>query len=91
MLNADVNNPFVVQQTRWLQERYIMAVLYYSMGGEGWVRNSNLLELENHCDASSEEDMIVCDENSRIVSLNLGMLRFTLLRMVNQLSNRTSL
>ena len=91
VLNADVNNPFVVQQTRWLQERYIMAVLYYSMGGEGWTRNSNLLELENHCDASSEEDMIVCDENSRIVSLNLGMLRFTLLRMVNQLSNRTSL
>ena len=45
MYTANVNNQFVVKNVRWMQERYFLAVLYYSTGGKNWTRNSNILEM----------------------------------------------
>lgn len=65
MYTANVNNQFVVKNVRWMQERYFLAVLYYSMSGKNWTRNSNILEIDNHCDIPE----IKCHEQYQMITV----------------------
>ena len=66
-----------------LIQRYVLAVLYHSLGGDqpttrGWTDNLNFLSHDVHeCEWTSSSERpgslgVICDENMRVVEINLG-------------------
>ena len=69
MIGED-NVPPAFQEVQWIQERYILAVLYFSMGGNDWYKSEGIVGSQNHCTDTPET--VICDDNNRIVELRLG-------------------
>ena len=57
-------------EVQWIQERYILAVLYFSMGGNDWYKSEGIVGSQNHCTDTPET--VICDDNNRIVEIRLG-------------------
>ena len=51
-----------------LRERYVLAVLYYSLGGEDWARQEEFMSWDHQCNWNR----IKCDERMRVTSIRLG-------------------
>jgi hypothetical protein len=53
-------------------ERYVVAVLYFATGGEGWGGQRNFLSATSVCKWNNEERGVFCNEDDVVVALNLG-------------------
>jgi hypothetical protein len=71
-------------------ERYILAVIFYGADGQNWMRRLNFLSAEDHCTWWQKDTSNVgrdigqgvkCDEDGRIVELNLCELSTSLARI----------
>ena len=71
------NLPVKAGQRRWVQERYILGVLYYATGGMDWFKNEGIVGSSNHC--NNDAGTIICDEESRVVEIRLGTFNVVVL------------
>ena len=62
-----------------LTQRYVLAVLYFSTGGDDWDDDNQFLSAKHECDWYSSDGRllrgITCDDNQRVIKLILGELR----------------
>ena len=67
------NQPFAGEYSdSRLVQRYAIATLYFSMGGDRWIKSDNWLTGENECDWFLS-DGPACDEDGRIVQIDLSL------------------
>lgn len=92
----DLCNAFLITL---MEQRYALAVMYFSLGGDGWVYGSNpdldpnappgqWMSSLNYCEWGAHQ--IVCDEFGNVLNLNLSEFIFIYIDIINILVKITS-